>query len=160
MATARDKIVVFKYIPELDCFVVDETYRRIVDYLGLNEWNHVVWIGRLFTLDNDYGEHWFDNWDERAAIEGKAFELGYDSNDLLIIVPDRLQNGKDGPCHTDDFRRRFWTEVLSSLTLSLELIFAEARLLNAALLKNGVPDCIENLDERIEAVLAGKIPTR
>jgi hypothetical protein len=27
----------------------------------------VVWIARLSILDNDSGEHWFDNWELRAS---------------------------------------------------------------------------------------------
>jgi hypothetical protein len=60
---------VFKYIDQLDAFVVTDEYRHLAEQLGLSEWNPVVWIGRLFTLDNDYGEHGFDNWDEREALE-------------------------------------------------------------------------------------------
>jgi hypothetical protein len=48
---------VFKYIEQLDAFVVTEEYRQLADQLGLTEWHPVVWIGRLFILDNDYGEH-------------------------------------------------------------------------------------------------------
>ncbi len=58
---------IFRYLAELDCFVVTEEYRRLADYLGLTEWHPAVWIGRLLILDNDYGEHWFDNWDLREA---------------------------------------------------------------------------------------------
>jgi len=36
----------------------------------------VVWIGRFFSMDNDFGEHWFDNWDLRKPLEAKAEELG------------------------------------------------------------------------------------
>ena len=41
-------------------FVGTDEYRHLADRLGLTEWNPVVWIGRLFALDNDYAEHWFD----------------------------------------------------------------------------------------------------
>ena len=54
-------IPVFKYIPEIDAFILDPTFKRIANELGLNEWHEVVWIGRYFALDNDFGEHWFDN---------------------------------------------------------------------------------------------------
>jgi hypothetical protein len=59
---------IFQYIADLDCFVVSEQYRSIADELGLTEWNPVVWIGCLFSMDNDVGEHWFDNWDLRAQL--------------------------------------------------------------------------------------------
>ncbi len=26
---------------------------------------------QYFMLDNDYGEHWFDNWDKREEIQEK-----------------------------------------------------------------------------------------
>ena len=96
MATIR----VFKYIEELDAFVVTDKFKELMDKLGLTEWHPAVWIGRLFTLDNDYGEHWFDNWDEREALEARANELGIDSSELMVIVPDRFIDKKDGPCHS------------------------------------------------------------
>lgn len=113
---------IFRYIAADDAFVVADEYREIADALGLTEWHPAVWIGRLFILDNDVGEHWFDNWDLRA-------ERGL-SDDHLIIDPDRFQDGRDGPCHTPEFRKRFWTDVLKSLELSLELLFDKARELN------------------------------
>lgn len=121
---------IFKYIPELDCFVVHPEYKIIADQLGLSEWNEVVWIGRFFTLDNDYGEHWFDNWDERDKLEKEAESLGIKYDDLLVIDPNRLKNNVDGPCHSESERKRFWTDVLKSLDLSLDTIIAESIKLN------------------------------
>lgn len=115
-------IRIFQYIPADDAFFVTDEYRRIADDLNLTEWHAAVWIGRLFILDNDLGEHWFDNWDLRADLEL--------SDDHLVIDPDRFQDGRDGPCHTPEFRKRFWTDVLKSLELSLDLLFDEARNLN------------------------------
>ena len=83
-------------------------------------------------MDNDYGEHWFDNWDLREANAAEAKRLGRDSNDLLFVDPDRFQNGKDGPCHSAEFRKRFWTDVLISLELDACLLFDEAREFNNA----------------------------
>ena len=65
----------FRYLRELDAFVVTDAYHALAEHPRLPEWHPVVWIGRLSTLDNDYGEHWFDNWDEReeqarAALAG------------------------------------------------------------------------------------------
>ncbi len=71
MANALPKLRVFEYIASLDAFDVTEQYREISDTLGLTEWNPVVWIGRLFTMDNDFGEHWFDNWDLRSTSDRK-----------------------------------------------------------------------------------------
>ena len=153
------KLKVFRYLPELDCFVVEDEFKKICDYLGVTEWHSTVWLGRLFILDNDLGEHWFDNWDEREAHEEKAAQLGYDSSELLFIAPSRMQDGSDGPCHTDAFRKRFWTDVLSSLTLSLDLLFDEARQANAIGGPTEDPDWITDLEERIANVLAGKIAT-
>src|SRR4051812_45168295 len=102
---------IFRYIEELDAFTVTDEYGALADELGLTEWNHVVWIGRLFLLDNDYGEHWFDNWDEREALESRAAALGLDTYDLLIVVPERFADEADGLCHPPEFRKRFWTEV-------------------------------------------------
>ena len=118
---------VFNYIEALDAFLVTPEFAASSDRLGLTEWTPVVWIGRLFFLDNDYGEHWFDNWDEREALEARAAELGISDSDLMIVVPDRFQNGKDGPCNTDSVRKAFWTDVLKALSLSYDLLFEQAR---------------------------------
>ncbi|VXB53095.1 conserved hypothetical protein [Flavobacterium sp. 9AF] len=139
---------IFKFIPQLDCFIVEPEYKRIANQLGLNEWNEVVWIGRFFTLDNDYGEHWFDNWEGRDKLEQQAKAIGIDYNDLLIIDPERLRNNVNGPCHTELERKNFWTDVLKSLDLSLETIIAEAIKLNNENKEIGEP-YIENLNEII-----------
>ena len=61
-------IRVFRYLEDLDAFVVTDEYREIADSLGLTEWHPAVWIGRLFCMDNDFGEHWFDNWELREQL--------------------------------------------------------------------------------------------
>lgn len=140
-------IRIFEYIDFLDCFVVNPAYKTIADYLGLTEWNEVVWIGRYFSLDNDYGEHWFDNWSLRDQLETKAKEVGITYNELLILDPDRFKNDVDGPCHTPAERMLFWRDVLRSLELSMELLFHEARKCNAE--REGEDDYIKNLEGRI-----------
>ena len=144
---------VFKYLDQLDCFIVDPEFKKIADNLGLTEWSEVVWIGRYFLLDNDFGEHWFDNWDLREDIEDQAKLLGLDSHDLFIIDPKIFRNDLDGPCHTDLERKRFWTDVLKSLKISYETIFSEARKENE---KRETEDeeYIINLDQRIESLKA------
>jgi hypothetical protein len=149
------QIKIFNYIEELDCFIVEKDYKFISERLGLNEWNHVVWIGRFFTLDNDYGEHWFDNWEQRDKLENKAKELNIEYDDLLIIDPSRLINNIDGPCHTDSERIRFWTDVLKSLELSLDTIFTEARKLNEEYKLLGLLDeeeYLPDLENRIQEI--------
>lgn len=120
--TNPQAVRVFRYLADLDAFVVTEQYRDIADTLGLSEWTPVVWIGRLFTLDNDFGEHWFDNWELREQREL--------SEDHLLVDPGRFKDDRDGPCHTAEFRKRFWTDVLKSLELSFDLICDEARRFN------------------------------
>lgn len=145
---------IFRYIEPLDAFVVTDEYRRIADQLGLSEWHPAVWIGRLFTMDNDFGEHWFDNWDERKAVESQATALGFDPSELMILVPERLADGDDGPCHPPELRKLFWTDVLKSLDLSYDLLFNEARFQNDRL-KDVLPDeVIEDLEERIQQIQA------
>ena len=87
----------FRYLEELDAFVVTEEFDALATEIGLSEWHAAVWIGRLLAMDNDYGEHVFDNWDEREAIEAAAHEKGIDSHDLMIVVPTRFFDGWDGP---------------------------------------------------------------
>lgn len=117
------QIKIFNYIPELDSFIPTKEYKEIATQLGLVEWNYVVWMGRLFTMDDDYGEHWFDNWDEREEISDKATAMGYDCDELYIINPKWFTDGKDGVCHTDEERKLFWTDVLKSLTINLDTLF-------------------------------------
>jgi len=139
---------IFKYIEQLDCFIVNPNYKEIANKLGLNEWNEVVWIGRYFSMDNDSGEHWFDNWSERDKIEKEAEKLGFKYDDLLIIDTDRFKNNVEGPCHTSEERKRFWTDVLKSLDLSFEVIFNEARKFNLERDKED-DEYIFNLEEKI-----------
>ena len=145
-------IKVFNYLESLDCFIVSAQYKSIAHALGLTEWHEVVWIGRYFTLDNDYGEHWFDNWDLRAKIKKETDLLGIDLFDVFIVDPDRFRNNIDGPCHSDDERKQFWTDVLRSLHLSYKVLFAEARHLNEERRLSDDEDFIVDLEERIEKI--------
>jgi hypothetical protein len=147
-------IKIFRYLDDLDCFVVSDEYQRLVDELGLNEWSAVVWIGRLFTLDNDFGEHWFDNWELREQLALEAERRGLAEEDLLIIDPARFQDGRDGPCHSAAFRKRFWTDVLRELSLSFDLLADEARAFNQERLRLIPHDYIPDLEARIAALEA------
>ena len=121
---------VFDYIGEIDAFVINKSFEEVVRYLGIYEWHAAVWIGRYFTLDSDYGEHWFDNWHLRDEREAKAHALGIAYDDLMVIDPGRFKMqdfGRDGPCHSDEQIRLFWTDVLKSLKVSLALMIEEAR---------------------------------
>nr|WKN37337.1 hypothetical protein K4G66_01275 [Tunicatimonas sp. TK19036] len=141
----------FRYILELDAFVLTEDYQHIASYLGIKGWKQYAWIGRLFTLDNNYGEHWMDNWELREIKASKAEALGYDELELLIINPSRLQNEKDGPCHSEEIRKLFWTNVLDLLVLSPAMIIAKARLQNGH--NKYLPDSyIKDLEDRIESL--------
>lgn len=155
MGEQEEKSVkIFEYIPELDAFKTAKEYECIARVLNLGEWNSVVWMGRLFALDNDYGEHWFDNDDEREELAKKVAqksnlppfckdyteimarwydlvdnvlkkEYGVNSHEqLLIIKPSRFK--KNHACHSQEQRKRFWTDALESLHLSLETAFEEA----------------------------------
>lgn len=145
-------IKIFRYLPDLDAFLPTDEYIEIAEQLGICEWNPVVWIGRLFCRDNDYGEHWFDNWDEREAIAEKAKKVGFDSHDLLIINPLFFRDEADGPCHSDEVRKQFWTDVLKSLELSVDVLCAEARMNNNEFREVGDDDYIADLEERIQQV--------
>lgn len=143
---------VFEYIEDLDCFIVNQKYTEISGELGLTEWHPAVWIGRLFSLDNDYGEHWFDNWDLREQLESKAERRGIPYEELMILDPNRFKNDVDGPCHPPEIRKMFWIDVLKSLELSFDLIFAEARLFNLRCQKFHPDDCIPDLEARIKRI--------
>jgi hypothetical protein len=150
---------IFQYIADLDCFIVTDQYRRIADELGLVEWSPVVWIGRLFLMDNDVGEHWFDNWDLREQLRPEAEKRGIAYEDLLVIDPQRFQNGADGPCHEPEQRKRFWTDVLQSLELSYDLLFAEARTVNAWNQQWDRETYLPELDQRIERIQQENTPS-
>lgn len=143
---------VSRYIEPLDAFLVTDEYRCLSEQLGLAEWHPAVWIGRLFTLDNGYGEHWFDNSEEREAQAGGAAKLGINVDDLLVVMPERFARGDDGPCHPPELRKRFWTDVLKSLELSYDLLFEEARLLNAKTKEIASSEYIEDLEQRIRQI--------
>jgi hypothetical protein len=149
-----DKMIkIFNYIPELDAFDVTPEYKEIADTLGLSEWNPVVWIGRLFTMDNDYGEHWFDNWTERDAIETKARKLGYDENLLYVIDPTRFKDNVDGACHSNQERALFWTDVLKNLALDFDTLVVFATKCNyPSRYPDGSknPDHIINFKKKVE----------
>ena len=147
---------IFEYLADLDCLVISEPYRQIADELGLSEWHPAVWIGRFFMLDNDYGEHWFDNWDLREQLEPAAARRHLRAEKLMIVDPERFQNGRDGPCHTPEMRKRFWTDVLRSLELSYELLFAEARVFNEKRLRLLPDEYIADLEERIGRLRAAQ----
>ena len=149
-------IRIFRYLDDLDCFVVSDEYANLAEHLGLVEWSAVVWIGRLFTLDNDYGEHWFDNWHLREELEAEAVRRGLSTDDLLIIDPQRFADGRDGPCHPPAFRKRFWTDVLLSLELSYGVLFDEARLANAERLRYDPDGYLLDLEERITGLEGGE----
>ena len=146
-------IKIFKYLDSLNCFIVDPDYKVIADTLGLTEWNEVVWIGRYFLLDNDVGEHWFDNWDLREPLELEANKLGLDITELFIIDPDRFKNDYDGPCHDPGERKLFWKDVLTSLMLSHDTLFREAKKLNAERKEFDPENYIEDLENRILKII-------
>lgn len=148
MSTIR----IFQYVDELDAFLVTDEFSKLADWLNLTEWHPVVWVGRLFTMDNDVGEHWFDNWDAREACESKAQELGIDSYDLMVVMPDKFEDGRDGPCNPPELRKAFWTDVLKSLELSYEFIFQAARFCNQGCKENVPEDYVEDLEERIAQI--------
>jgi hypothetical protein len=143
----NNQIKIFNYILELDAFECTKEYIDISETLGLAEWNYVVWIGRLFTMDDDYGEHWFDNWDERDNIRNKAEKLGYDSQFLYVINPKRFSDKQDGICHTDAERKIFWTDVLKSLTLSFNTLATFAINSNPPI--KGLGEHIPNMKKKI-----------
>lgn len=132
-------IQVFKYVETLDAFLITTEFHQLAERLGLIEWHPAVWLGRLFLMDNDFGEHWFDNWNERELLEDQALALGIESSELMIVVPDHFTDGRDGPCHSPAIRKIFWTDVLRSLRVSAALLFEVARWSNEQI-KDILPD--------------------
>jgi hypothetical protein len=92
------------------------------------------------------------NWDLREEIADKAKRFGFADKGFLIIDPARFKDNEDGPCHTDIERKRFWTDVLKSLELSLETLFQEALKVNEKLKEVGDDDFISDLSDRIQEI--------
>lgn len=91
MDILRKQIKAFLYLPKADCFVVAPEFQAVCDRLNLTEWSAVVWMGRLFARDQDFGEHWFDNWDEREELEKRGvMPEQMDSEQMMIVVPEKF----------------------------------------------------------------------
>jgi hypothetical protein len=69
----------------------------------------------------------------------------------MIVVPSHFKDGRDGPCHSPEIRKRFWTDVLKSLELSFDLLFDVARAANERnrQLPHEFSGYLPDLDERI-----------
>lgn len=120
-------IQILDYIEEGDFFVEHPRFKALSDQLGLTEWHSLTWIGQLMSLDNNFGEDWFDNDKERDDLKAVASALGYDADDIMIVKPQRFMDGENGPCHSDSLRKLFWTDVLRNLKISLRTILLKAR---------------------------------
>lgn len=64
-------------------------------------------------MDVESGDNW--KWSSSAT------------ESLLIVVPDRFKDGRDGPCNSPELRKMFWTDIFKSMSLSLDFLFAKAR---------------------------------
>lgn len=119
---------VFVFHPRLQAFTYSPPYEELTTLLEL-DWESRAWIGRLFSMDNDVGEHWLDNDDFVDSVREEAESMGLDPDRLVLmrIDPSRMVDGRDGPCHTPELRLRFWNEVLASLDLSPEIIHDYAK---------------------------------
>ncbi|HIH11881.1 TPA: hypothetical protein HA241_06845 [Candidatus Woesearchaeota archaeon] len=148
-------VQVFSYVPALHAFVVNDNYKNISDRLGLEEWNPVVWLGRYFCLDNDYGEHWMNCDERRDQIMSEIRRLGLAPEQVYVVDADYFQqSGQDG-VHSSELRGLFWRDLLSSLRLSYELLFEEARYANeltATHLSTDDTDYIADLEQRIDGI--------
>jgi hypothetical protein len=92
----------------------------------------------------------------REKIENAASDHGIDTSEVFIVDPERFKDKKDGPCHSHEERKGFWTDVLNSLHLSHETLFNEARKLNEQRRLFDVGDYIPDLEARIEAIMKDK----
>src|SRR5262252_1856499 len=143
---------IFRYLPEIEAFQLTPEYIALAEALHMDGWEAFAWLGRLFSLDNDVGEHWLDNWDLREQRAQSAARHGLDTSTLLIVNARRMADGRDGPCNTDEFRGRFWKEVLMSLDLSEDLIIANAREFHSRLSDpSALDEVMGGLEERVAA---------
>lgn len=153
-------IQIFTYISEGDYFVEHEDYQDIAPDLGLVEWNAMVWIGRLFSLDNDFGEHWMDNFEliEQKQATLKETKRQLPMQPIYVIDPDRMKDGKDGPCHQAEFRKQFWTDVLRNLKINLGTLIDKARQVNKTEGKNPEDNPLPNLERNIIEIVKRYAP--
>lgn len=141
-------IRIFVYNADKKAYFFTQQYREIATTLGLVEWHPGVWIGRLFAMDNDFGEHWLDNVEDEDAMDAGGYRL----------VPDcfffgRAGEKNDEPMHGPEIRARFWHDVLCRLELSLETIIAVAIRYNDEIAASSFSVYwIPNMGERIIAV--------
>jgi hypothetical protein len=56
--------------------------------------------------------------------------MGFEEESVYMLDPSRFQNGKDGPCHSNEFRKQFWTDVLKNLKLNLWTLIEKGRQIN------------------------------
>ena len=117
----------FIHHPAVGGFTYTAEYKELLEVLDLGWWDGRAWLGRLFSMDNDVGEHWMDNDELTEARASQAGRAGLDLHELMVLDPERMADGRDGPCNTTEFRMRFWTEVLAGLDLSEQLIIDSAR---------------------------------
>jgi len=126
--TTKMMLQVFEYVEELDAFKVHPKFAEICGRLQLNEWGiGPIFIGRYLCMDNDFGEHFSDNWELREARDSEIKSSEFEAEELFFIEPERFSDGRDGPCHSPEMRKMFWTEVFKSLQLSCDFLFKEAR---------------------------------
>ncbi len=72
----------------------------------------------------------------------------------MIINSERFENDADGPCHPPQLRKKFWTDVLTSLELSYALLFEAACFWNIRIPESVPDEYIPGLEERITALEA------
>ena len=139
-------IKVFQPGPTHGTFFCTKEFEQACAELNISEWHAAVWIGRLFARNQDFGEHWFDNWDEREELENFSliFPKDEDYSSLLIVVPrsfiqksqscwscgekivkincpncqKELNIKPDGPVYSEEVVKSFWIDVCESLIVS------------------------------------------
>jgi hypothetical protein len=123
---SKDSLKLFLHHADVGAFTYRPEYVELCEVLEYG-WECRAWLGRLFSMDNDVGEHWMDNESLVEARADLAVRAGLDPDLLMLPDPERMADGRDGPCNTTEFRMRFWTEVVACLVLSDQLIIDGAR---------------------------------
>lgn len=118
----RQAIPIFQYHESLDGFTIHPAYQKWFISTGVLESPPVDWIGCLLCLDNGFGEILFENDALRVKHADQIHALGLDPSQVFFLEPKRFQTGEDGPCHTDEFRKSFWTQTLRQLRVTPELL--------------------------------------
>ena len=120
------RIHIFRYLPEVNAFDVTPEYAELAELVGL-----VGGIPSCGSGGSSASTTMLASTGSTTGICAKSVRLTRTSwarcERSAHPRPAPLTDGTDGPCNAPDIRLRFWRDVLTSLELTTDLLFAKAR---------------------------------